>query len=144
LMAEGWWRCMRRVEEDDLKKAVTNTVRVMVTYALDFYIKRNGLIRAKSLEATTLDGDWDQAMNSVLDPLPEPSHLVDLNDYVGFLREHLDQKSYRLIENLTCGKWSVQTVAKRRHITEDAVRYQRKLALQKARRVLAALLIGDE
>jgi hypothetical protein len=34
LINEGWWRCVRRVEADDLKKTISNVISEMVRYGI--------------------------------------------------------------------------------------------------------------
>lgn len=37
LMAEGWWRCLRRLTPDQLRQGMRHTILAMVKYAVEFY-----------------------------------------------------------------------------------------------------------
>ena len=81
LMAEGWWRCLRRRPSGDLKRqTIGHTISVMIYYAVHFYLCHNGRTRAGAFP----DLDDKEGLDRLSHEAPTPCEWVVLTeDYEG-------------------------------------------------------------
>lgn len=83
LIAEGWWVCLRRLQEGELNRATNNTIRVMIDYGADY--------RPRHSPYPWIDTDRDF---SLADPSPvssdDPFEALEARDELAVLLAEMD------------------------------------------------------